>query len=295
MKLFIRYLLVSSLMSGIFFWSTFPDGKLHIVICDVGQGDAVFLMQGFTQVLIDGGPDDSVIDCLSDRMPWFDSTIEVVVLTHPHLDHLGGLSHVLSLYTIRLFVATDAVSSSRAFESLADLVRSKQIQTISPQATTIFSAGAMSFTPLLPQEMSLKSGSPWNFETFESGSDLQPYSGDLNATSIVLRMDYKDISMLLTGDISTKEEQALITQGVITPVDVLKVAHHGSKYSSSDSFLELLAPKWALVSVGKTNRYGHPSTDVLMRLDAVGAKIFRTDENGEIELVSDGKIVQLYN
>ena len=101
--------------------------------------------------------------------------------------------------------------------------------------------------------------------------------------------------MLLTGDISTREEQALIDRGVINPVDVLKVAHHGSKYSSSDDFLKLLTPKWALVSVGKANRYGHPSSDVLMRLDAVGAKILRTDESGEIELVSDGKTLQLNN
>lgn len=295
MKVFIRYLLVSSLISILLFWSTFPDNRLHIVMCDVGQGDAMLLMQGFTQVLIDGGPNDSVIGCLSDRMPWFDTTIEIVVLTHPHLDHLGGLTQVLELYDTKLFVATHAISSSKAFSTLSDFVRSKHIKTLSPQTTTIFRAGGLSFTSLPSQEFAFESESPWDFEEFNTDSDLKPYSGDLNETSIVLLMNYKDVSMLLTGDISTTEEQALIDRGVINPVDVLKVAHHGSKYSSSDDFLKLLTPKWALVSVGKANRYGHPSSDVLMRLDAVGAKILRTDESGEIELVSDGKTLQLNN
>ena len=102
-------------------------------------------------------------------------------------------------------------------------------------------------------------------------------------------MKYEDVNLLMTGDIGVRQEQALLSMGVITPVNVLKVAHHGSKYSSSKDFIEETRPKWSLVSVGENNRFGHPSRDVLMYLDMVGAKILRTDENGTLELVSDGK------
>ena len=106
---------------------------------------------------------------------------------------------------------------------------------------------------------------------------------------MVLEVKYGNVSLLMTGDIGGKQEQALLSMGVITSVNVLKVAHHGSKYSSSKDFIEETRPKWALVSVGENNRFGHPSRDVLMYLDMVGAKILRTDENGTLELVSDGK------
>ena len=118
---------------------------------------------------------------------------------------------------------------------------------------------------------------------------LGAFSGDLNEVSIVLRMRYDRVRVLLTGDLGSREELALLAHGVITPVEVLKVAHHGSKSSSTHAWLEALHPEWALISVGAHNSYGHPSRDTLRRLDRVGAKVLRTDTMGEIVLVSDGQ------
>lgn len=300
MKLIIRYLLVSTLFFSFFFLTTLPDNNLHIISCDVGQGDATLITQGFTQVLVDGGPTDQVMQCLSKHMPWLDDTIEIVVLTHPHLDHFKGLLSVIGSYEVNLFLANETVSSAKDFNRLRNMIWEKQIKTVSPRQPQTLKAGELRFTILLPQDTYEAKSEVWPSVVDENSSDndvikvhhdvfLEPFAGDLNATSIVMRLTYKDVSMLLTGDMTTREEQALMTQGVISVVDILKVAHHGSKYSSNPDFLKLLSPKWALVSVGKGNRYGHPSSDTLMHLDAIHAKVLRTDIMGEIELVSDGR------
>ncbi len=225
-----------------------PDGKLHLVFCDVGQGDAGLIIKGDFQVLIDTGPKNGgVVACLSAQMPFWDRQIEVFVNSHPQADHIGALAEVEKRYQIGKKLLAGVAG---------DRIR----------------YGDLSFDVLWPAA---------------SGRVLGA-STDPNQLSVVVEVDYGKFKALFTGDLGATEERLLADSGRLTVIDVLKVAHHGSKYSSAAEFLSAVAPKLALISVGKNN-YGHPTAEALERLGAVGARIWRTDRQGELEIVTDGK------
>jgi len=239
------------LMLGVWTWQQFPDGKLRLIFCDVGQGDGAVISLGYFQAMIDTGESgEKILDCLSDHMPYWDKRLEVVFLSHPDSDHAGALPEIERSYEVGRVIRS---------AGLGDIVRIRDLQ----------------------------------FEVLSRGS-LGSQTGDdgcetTNECSMVIRVVYKKFSGLFTGDMGEKEELALLGRGVIKESDVLKVAHHGSKFSSTIEFLETLRPELAVISVGAKNRYGHPTSDTLSRLDAVGAKVMRTDERGTIEVVTDGE------
>lgn len=284
-----------------------PDDNLHIVACDVGQGDATLLIQGSTQVVVDGGPSPArLAHCLEKHMPFWDRTIELMVVTHPQFDHFNGLTGVVRGYTVVQLLANNVSSESEAFAEFRQAVLEAGVPVHAPIQGERVRAGELELRVLWPQERR-GSGILWETTTGtgaknciilqqETGScaslyELTAYEGDLNEVSIVLSLTFGQVDVLLTGDMGTREEQALVGAGLITPVEVLKVAHHGSKYSSSQEFLEAAKPRLALIMVGRDNRFGHPTSDTLMRLDRVGARVLRTDELGTVELVTDGERV----
>ena len=272
--------LIATLVVGAAF--SFPDQNLHLIFCDVGQGDAILVVKGKNQILIDSGPGEKVLSCLSEHTPFWDKTLELVILTHPEADHAGGLPSVIERYNVRELVSNSLVTDSGIFQKIREEVVSQKIPVYSPKAGDRIKIANLEIEILYPLE---KQGDEIVWKTEESTQVLGAYTGNLNETSIVGKLKYGNFDVLLTGDMGIKQE-AEIEPGEI---EVLKIAHHGSKYSSSQEFLEKISPDLAIISVGATNRYGHPTSEVLKRLSDLAIKILRTDINGEIEIVSDGK------
>lgn len=234
-----------------------PDDKLHVVFCDVGQGDASLIIKGNFQVLIDTGPKKGgVVDCLGRHMPFWDKKIEVVLISHPQADHMGDLRQVEEHYQVGKKLLTSAAGDQIRY-------------------------GDLSFDILWPAA--------------SERENILGSSTDLNRLSTVVSLNYGRLRALFTGDLGEVEERVLVDEGALNEITVLKVAHHGSKYSSSEEFLQATRPKWAVISVGEKNSYGHPAPAVLARLEAVGARLLRTDRDGEVEFVSDGRRIWLQN
>lgn len=178
----------------------FPDDQLHLVFCDVGQGDAILIWCGFHQVLIDGGPDDRVLQCLSDNLPFWDRTIEMVVLTHAQADHLTGLISVLERYEVQNFVINSLVNDTERFWRFREVLLTEGAEIYNPQTGEKIEFAGIELTVLWPKE---RLGDPlvWQRETSESVLGASTYAGDLNETSVVLGLSYGNFNTLLTGDI----------------------------------------------------------------------------------------------
>ena len=236
-----------------------PDDKLHLVVCDVGQGDAILVSYKTTQMLVDGGPNSSVLKCLGDHMPFYDRRIEVVVLTHPQADHMNGLIDVLKRYTVLQFVKELVSNDTVGYRELMKLIAKMNV--VAVYSGDEIKLGKMKFDVIWPER---------GFE-----------SKELNETAIVGKLSFGDFDALLTSD------AGLIALPV--SADVLKVPHHGSKYGMTREWLEVVRPQLAIISVGKRNSYGHPTPEVLKLLSDQGIKMLRTDQDGTVEVVSDGK------
>jgi len=281
---FIFLLLLVGLVWGAV--SQLPDGRFHLIFCDVGQGDAILAVKGSTQVLIDGGPNEKVLSCLSSHLPFWDRQIELVVATHPEYDHLTGLVSVIQRYRVLQIVSNSLLAESGVFQKFRAEVVNRQIPVHSPKAGEEIKIGGMTLKILYPTEK-LGEEIVWKTLAEPKVLGLSTYTGNFNKTAIVGLLEFGDFQALLTGDVGVEEEEKFLP--TLGEVEVLKVAHHGSKYSTSESLLATTRPKLAVISVGANNRYGHPAPEILERLQAVGTQIRRTDLEGEIELVSDGE------
>lgn len=235
-----------------------PDGKVHLVACDVGQGDGILIWRGSAQVIVDGGPDKKkMIDCLSRFVPFWDRSIELVVLTHAEADHMTGVLEVLRRYQVGQVVTSGLAK---------DKVAANDVPVHIAVAGEEVRVNGLEFIIL----------------------GTRTDTSEVNETSVVLKLVYGQFRALLTGDIGSETEQLLVNSGRNLTSNVLKVGHHGSKFSSSREFLEAVKPAVAVISAGKNN-YGHPTKEVLERLKDAGARIWRTDESGDVEIVSDGQ------
>lgn len=290
-KPFWWYLLLTLFLLTVSAWAAavfVPDNRLRLAFCDVGQGDAALISYKSSQILVDGGPDSRVLNCLSRHMPFWDRTLELVVLTHPQADHLTGLIDVIKRYNVIGFMVTGAVNDTEGFWRLRDEVLAAEIPMTTLSRKDSVKLGEVVLRVLWPLDW-LGNELVWQAEAAREVLGATSFAGDLNDTSIVLEVDFGDFEALLTGDISSKIENHLSWAG---EVEVLKVAHHGSRYSSGESFLEKLSPDLAVISVGR-NRFGHPTEEVLERLRSLGIRTLRTDEAGDIEIVSDGRSWQV--
>ena len=262
----------------------YPDQELHLIFCDVGQGDAILITKGTTQVLVDGGPNQKVLSCLADHLPFWDRTIEMIILTHPDNDHLGGLPDVIERYNVTQLLSHSLISESAIFWAFRDKIIDKKVPVYSPKAGDKIQLGGFALKILSPQER-MGDELVWQKGTDEQVLGAYAYPDNTNEASIVTFLSYGNFDVLLPGDISSQIEGVIEVE---KEIEVLKIAHHGSKYSSSEEYLERMSPDLAVISVGK-NSYGHPTKKVLERLENLGIKMLRTDLEGEIEISTNGK------
>lgn len=276
-----------------------PDDYLHIIFCDVGQGDAILIRHKSFQMLIDGGGDTSVLQCLQRYMPLWDHQLELMVATHPHSDHINGLVAVLGNFQVKTLIHSGQGNQSADFDRFKRAVDKEHLQAkniMVAREGMQFKVGNYIDLSILHPINSTTASDPLtlsNSETLLSDvSDaLNQKEINLNNSSVVLKLTYLYLDILLMGDLEMEEEAALLARGMITGAEVLKVGHHGAKTSSTDDFITQVKPEISVISVGKNNSYGHPNPLVLDRLDKIGSLILRTDLDSTIELVSDGKLL----
>lgn len=256
--------------------ATMPDDQLHVSFLDVGEGDAIFIQKGNQQVLIDGGPGPQAIALgLSRRMPFWDRTIDLLVLTHPHSDHLAGLVEVLRRYRVGQVLYPALDYHSPLFDEWLRLIAERGIK------STVACVG---------QQVALGDGA-----IMEVLNPLvNPLSGsesDLDNNSIVLHLRDGKVSFLLAADIMRDTEWELVRERADLSSTVLKVAHHGSDTSTTFEFLSVVNPQVTIISCGADNKFGHPNQEVVSRLEEkIGrGNIYRTDKYGTIEFITDGK------
>jgi len=260
-----------------------PDDRLHIYFCDVGQGDAILIKTPQNrQILVDGGPDDKVLKCLSQALPFYDHDLDLVMLTHPHADHMDGLMEVLRTYQIKKLIFWQVPYKSADFQEFVELARQKNLSVEKVVAGEVLALDqrtrAEVWCPLSKEELGALA------------APFDPYDGeDVNDSSIVLRLVCGNFEALLAGDSPKSVQQLLLQQGKVSASDVFKVAHHGSSDGFDESFLTKLNPQLAIISVGANNRYGHPNQETLEELQNAGVETKRTDQDGTIEVVSDCK------
>lgn len=270
---------------GLWQFLEFNDGKLHLVFCDVGQGDGIYLKSPNGQeVLIDGGPDDKILDCLSSHRPFFDRKIEVLILTHPEADHLTGLIAVLQRYKVDSLIIENIGNDTEVYSKFRQAVIGEGMKIYNPKKGDRLRLGEAEINFYWPQSV-VGQKNLWS-ETFDLRQSKDKIS-NLNDYSLVLALDYKNFSAFLSGDAESSILEKI--SNLDKQVAVLKVPHHGSKNALSNYLLGLLKPKLAVISVGKENRFGHPSPETLGLLKDFGIKTLRTDQEGEIEIVSDGR------
>jgi competence protein ComEC len=261
------------------FYFHFSAEKLEAVFFNVGQGDAIFIKtpQGH-QVLIDGGPDAAILEKLSREIPFWDRDLDMVILTHPDKDHLFGILEALKKYKVENIVWSGLAEENTAefkewqkFKAEESREGAKEVKVSAGQRII---AGSAAFSVLYPFSGQKKTKS------------------EDNEDSLALRLDFKDNSFIFCGDIGFYEEQKITETSENVSAQVLKVAHHGSKYSTSQTFLDKVSPRFAIIQVGK-NSYGHPAKEVLTRLQKSGINTLRTDVNGDIKVIADGEGIEV--
>lgn len=277
---------------------SFPGNKVIIVYCNAGQGDETLIQRGFTQILIDGSRPGRALDCLQKHIPFFDRQIELMVVSHPQTDHFGGLVDVIKKYRVMSFVYNGVRGEAQEWGEFSKLVLAEGAKIETVAAGDEVRVGEMKLKVLWPESTVGKDGFSRvargdKGDKGDKGGKILGISsqGELNSGAVVMDFNYGDFDALFTGDIGEEEENLLrpgLEQSKAGPFDVLKVAHHGSKYSSSLEFLKAVKPALAVIEVGK-NSYGHPTAEAIGRLKEVGAKVMRTDQDGEVVVETDGK------
>ncbi len=249
------------------------SAELEVHFLDVGQGDCAVVLCDGESMVIDGGPGAAAGKVYRYIRRTLKLThLDYVISTHPHLDHVAGLSAVLNAAPADLILTPVPAWDSRAFGNMLKYAEKQGTPLSVPQEGDTLRLGGATVTVL------------------HCWPDAVGY-GRTNDASIVLRIDYGKTSFLFTGDAEDWSEYMMIDAGAELRADVLKVGHHGSRTSSTAEFLEAVSPALAVISVGKDNGYGHPAAEVLDRLEAAGARVLRTDELGTIILTSDGETV----
>jgi competence protein ComEC len=252
--------------------STVTGENLRIVFLDVGQGDATLIQTKEKNILLDGGPDKSLIFKMDEFFPFYQRKIDLVVLSHFDLDHFIGLIEILERYQIEKIITNGLNDHTLVGEKWLALIKTNKIevQEIS-QPTKINLNNYLSLDFIWPQ--------------FDN---LKKLKDDDNLSSLVIKLNYGQRNFLFMGDAPKRVEQELIARKIDLKSDVLKIGHHGSKYSTGLDFLKLVNPEYGIISCGK-NKFGHPSLRVLKNLKTVRVKTLRTDKKGDIIFLSDGK------
>jgi len=282
------WLVLLLILANAFVWQALfnleRNQALEVTFFDVGQGDSIFIetSDGY-QILIDGGPDSKILEKLAREMPWGDKTIDLIILTHPEKDHMVGLLKVLERYQVEQILWTGIIRHTADYDKWQELIQKEKAQITIAESSQRIKGGGVFLNILYP------------FESLE-GEKFK----ESNNTSIIAQLIFSNSSFLFTGDAPQSIEKKILSRcqenlNCSLDSDVLKVGHHGSKTSTSEEFLKEVSPKIAVISCGKNNPYHHPHQDVLKNLEKFDIKILRTDQVGDIKIVSTGDYLIINN
>lgn len=273
LKLFFGLLIIFAIFiwAGAFSTASVADTNLHIYFLNVGQGDSEYIKTpSGNDILIDGGPDDTVLSELGKVMNLGDRKIDLVILTHPHADHLTGLISVINRYEIGEIWETGVEYSSGTYDTWKNSIKEKGIKSelVDENYQKIFDG--VKIKVLYPL------------------SNLKNQTIDnLNNSSIISELDYNQFSALFLGDAEISAQAQILKK--IKPMTVMKIAHHGSQNALNKDLMQIVRPSLVIIQVGSKNTYGHPSSNVILYLKSLAAQIYRTDEDGTIEIISNGE------
>jgi competence protein ComEC len=244
-----------------------PVSGLQVTFLDVGQADSILVQAGGANMLVDAGTNSTANSLVSTLKDKGISKFDVLVGTHPHEDHIGGMDAVINQFGIGKVYMPQVSENTKTFADVLQAIKNKGLTITTPVPGTSFNLGTVVCSILAPNS---------------------PIYTDMNDYSIVMRLFYGNTSLILTGDAGADSEKEMLAKGFTLKSDVLKVGHHGSTSATTPGFLKAVSPKYAVIEVGQGNDYGHPHKETLDKLNAAGIKIYRTDLNGSISFVSDG-------
>lgn len=249
-----------------------------VAFLDVGQGDAIFIQaENGNQVLLDGGPNKTVLRQLSKVIPFYDRSIDMVISSHPHADHLAGLVEVLKRYDISSAIGSGTVQNTPEYQEFNKIIADKKIPHFYGKRGMRINLDKNLYLDILLPAINIE--------------NLDPHPGML-----VAKLVYANTSYLLMGDAEKPLENYLVSlEGAGLKTNILKIGHHGSSKSTSESLLGFANPQYSVISAGKDNSYGHPHKETLNILNKFGIAILRTDESGTVKTKSDGENVSIVN
>lgn len=270
-------LLSVSLLSVCLIVSHVSPHKLEVSFLDVGQGDAIFIQTpSGKQILIDGGATNKIMEELPKRMPYFDTTIDVIVATHPDADHVTGLIPVLKKFVVENVILSPSEGVTGIYDDVKKHIDEERTEVHHGVAGDVVDFGDGVVARVL-----------YPSRSYVAKKD------DTNDASVSMIITYGDESFLLTGDLPSTREPSLMRVGLPRNITVYKAGHHGSKYSSGEPLLTYIRPEYAVVSAGKENKYGHPNPEAMERLQKYSREILSTIDKGTITFVTDGKSMEV--
>ena len=251
--------------------NTLEDGGIVLHFIDVGQADCILIMTPQGNMLIDAGTNSSEAQLKSYLYELEIKSFEYLVLTHSHDDHIGGADMIVKEFDVENVIMTDSDEDIEIYLTLLSLIQDRDINVIEAVSGESFSLGDFKSTILAPNK---------EYEEYD----------EVNSTSVVLKCEFGECSVILTGDAETDSEAEMIERyGEFLDCDILKLGHHGSKTSSSYEFLEITSPDYAIACCGTDNTYGHPAAEVVYRLNLFGIQLIRTDKEGSIVFICNGE------
>lgn len=284
-KLIFTCLILLAVLTALFIVPSL-DNRVHLVFCDVGQGDGILIYQKQTQIVIDAGSDKKILSCLGRHMPFWDRKIELAIITNPDLDHYGGFVDIVRTYEVGQFAISDVGKHDSGFETLEGEVEKRKIEVIEVSRGNKLKLGEMELNILWPLKEIvevLPDEDTSNKKVL--GENITEHSP--NEFSIVAEFVFGDFQALLTGDIEPPATDTA-ANAITRHVELLKVPHHGSKNGLTEKMLQNSKPQIAVISAGRKNKFGHPHGEIVNLLNDQGVKILGTYNEGEIEVVTDG-------
>ena len=251
------------------------ENKMIVHYIDVGQGDCILIQVNNKNLLIDSGPSSSRKDLLDYLEKLNIKKFDYIIATHPHEDHIGNMDTIIKRYSIGSFYSPKVISSSTTFENMISALVDKNLK------VNVLKKGFKG----------IDLGENVKFQVFSPAENL--FSDNLNDYSPIIKITFLNNSFLFTGDAEISTEESVLSENNNLNCDILKVGHHGSSTSTSSNFLTSVNPSVAIISVGKNNSYGHPTSELLSLLDYFNIRTIRTDINGTIIATSDGKNISI--
>lgn len=273
-KLSIFLVIVLALTISMPSYATEDNGEIKVHFINVGQADSIFIDYGDYDILIDGGNNadgETVVNYLKQLKT---DDIEIMVATHPHEDHIGGLDNVLKAFKVETIIDSGQKHTTQTYKDYINAVAAEKKQ------------GAK---VILDKDMTFDLGDGISFKVIETGDGFE----NTNDNSVITLLDHNNIEFLFTGDMEAEIEKKNLSKFI--DIDVLKSGHHGSKTSSSIEFLNKIKPEYAVISAGEENKYGHPNIETLKKYKDRGIQVYRTDKQGSIVATTDGNEVTFNN